>query len=66
MKRSHYPSLLRFSGPITAYSDAIPPFALRRLPTVELCSPRGEVPWNIAVVNRRARDSSLAMTRTDK
>ncbi len=40
-----------FSGPITAYSDAIHPFALRRLPTVELCSPRGEVPWNIAVVH---------------
>ncbi len=40
------------------------PFALRRLPTVELCSPCGEVPWNIAVVNRRARDSSLAMTHT--
>ncbi len=33
-KRSHYPSLLQFSGPITAYSDAIHPFALRRLPTV--------------------------------
>ncbi len=65
-KRSHCPSLLRFSGPITAYSDAIHPFALRRLPTVELCSPRGEEPWNIAVVNRRVRDSSLAMTRTDK
>ncbi len=43
-KRSHHPSLLRFSGPITAYSDAIHSFALRRLPTVELCSPRGEVP----------------------
>ncbi len=35
-KRSDYPSLLRFSGPITAYSDTIHPFALRWLPTVEL------------------------------
>ncbi len=41
------------------YSNAIYPFALRRLPTVELCSPCGEVPWSIAAVKRRARDSSL-------
>ncbi len=41
------------------YSNAIYPFALRRLPTVELCSPCGEVPWSITAVNRRARDSSL-------
>ncbi len=46
------------------YFHAIYPFALRRLPTVELCSPCGEVPWSIAAVNRRARDSSLAMTHT--
>ncbi len=26
------------------------------MPTVELCSPCGEVPWNIAVANRHARD----------
>ncbi len=30
--------------------------------SVELCSPRGEVPWSIAAVNRRARVSSLAKT----
>ncbi len=43
-------------------SDTDSPFALRRLPRVELCSPRGEVPWNIAVVNRRALDLSRVMT----
>ncbi len=32
--------------------------------TAELCSPRGEVPCNIAAVNRRACDSLLAMTHT--
>ncbi len=37
-------------------SDTDSPFALQRLPTVELCSPCGEVPWLIAVVNRRALD----------
>ncbi len=31
---------------------------------MELCSPCGEVPWSVAAVNRRARDSSLAMTHT--
>ncbi len=31
---------------------------------MELCSLCGEVPWSIAAVNRRARDSSLAMTHT--
>ncbi len=31
---------------------------------LELCSPRGEVPWNITVVNRRVLDLSRAMTRT--
>ncbi len=34
------------------FSDTDSPFALRRLHTAELCSPRSEVPWNIAVVNR--------------
>ncbi len=62
-KRSHCPSLLRFSGPII-YSTRFYPFALRRLPSVELCSPCGEVPWSIAAVNRRARDSPLAKTHT--
>ncbi len=32
--------------------------------SVELCSPRGEVPWSFAAVNRRARVSSLAKTHT--
>ncbi len=32
--------------------------------SVELCSPRGEVPWSIAAVNRRARVSSLAKIHT--
>ncbi len=40
------------------------PFALQRLLTVELCSPRGEVPWNIAVVNRCVLNLSRAITRT--
>ncbi len=34
------------------------------MPTVELCSPCGEVPWTIAVANRRARDSSPVITLT--
>ncbi len=45
-------------------SDTDSPFALQRLPTVELCSPHGEVPWLIAVVNRRALDLLRAMTST--
>ncbi len=32
--------------------------------SVELCSPRGEVPWNFAAVCHRARVSSLAKTHT--
>ncbi len=32
--------------------------------SVELCSPRGEVPWSFAAVNRRAHVSSLAKTHT--
>ncbi len=62
-KRSHYPSLLRFLTQLTFLRSSICTSATA---SVALCSPRGEVPWNIAVVNRRARDSSLAMTRTDK
>ncbi len=46
------------------FSDTDSPFALWRLHTAELCSPRGEVPWNIAVVNHRVLDLSRAMTRT--
>ncbi len=46
------------------FSDTDSPFALRLLHTAELCSPRGEVPWNIAVVNRRVLDLLRAMTRT--
>ncbi len=46
------------------FSDMDSPFALRRLHTAELCSPCGEVPWNIAVVNHRVLDLSPAMTRT--
>ncbi len=48
--------MLQFSGPKYHISDANTQFALRRLYTAELCSPRGEVPWNFAVANRRARD----------
>ncbi len=62
-KRSHYPSLLRFLTQLTFLRSSICTSATA---SVELCSPRGEVPWNIAFFNRRARDSSLAMTRTDK
>ncbi len=32
--------------------------------SVELCSPRGEVPWRIAIVNRRVLALSRAMTCT--
>ncbi len=32
--------------------------------SVELCSPCSEVPWSIAAVYRRARDSSFAKTHT--
>ncbi len=45
-------------------SNANYPFALWRLPTVELCSPCSKVPWSSTAVNRRARNSSLAMTHT--
>ncbi len=50
--------LLRFFWPNNNFSDTDSPFALRWLHTAELCSPRGEVPWNIAVVNRRVLDLS--------
>ncbi len=63
MKRSLYPSLLRFLTQLTFLRSSICTSATA---SVELCSPRGEVPWSFAAVNRRARDSSLAMTRTDK
>ncbi len=62
-KRSHYPSLLRFLTQLTFLRSSICTSATA---SVELCSPRGEVPWSYAAVNRRVRDSSLAMTRTDK
>ncbi len=58
------PFVVAISWPKYHIFNAIYPFALRRLPTVELCSPCGEVPWSVAAVNRRARDSSLAMTHT--
>ncbi len=50
-KRSHYPSLLRFSGPTYLLRSSICTSATA---SVELCSPRGEVPWSFAAVNRRA------------
>ncbi len=53
-----------FSGPILHTLNTDSPFALRRLLTVELCSPRGEVPWNIAVVKSRVLNLLRAMTRT--
>ncbi len=62
-KRPHRPSLLRFPTHLLPLRLSICTSATA---SVELRSPRGEVPWNFAVVNRRARDSSLAMTRTDK
>ncbi len=62
-KRSLYPSLLRFLTQLTFLRSSICTSATA---SVELCSPRGEVPWSFAAVNRRARDSSLSMTRTDK
>ncbi len=49
-KRSHYPSLLRFSGPTYLLRSSICTSATA---SVELCSPRGEVPWSFAAVNRR-------------
>ncbi len=60
-KRSHYPSLLRFSGPTYLLRSSICTSATA---SVELCSPRGEVPWSFAAVNRRARVSSLVKTHT--
>ncbi len=53
MKWPYCPSVVIFWPNI---SDTDSPFALRRLHTAELCSPHGEGPWNIAVVNRRAHD----------
>ncbi len=63
MKRPYCPSVA-FLLQFYILSDTDSSFALRRLHTVELCSPRSEVPWNIAVVNRRVLDLSRAMTRT--
>ncbi len=62
-KWPYYPSVAIFLAQYN-FSDTDSPFALRRLHTADLCSPRGEVPWNIAVVNRRVLDLSRAMTRT--
>ncbi len=62
-KRSHCPSLLRFLTHLLPLRLSVCTSATA---SVELCSPRGEVPWSFVAVNRRARDSSLAMTRTDK
>ncbi len=56
--------MLRFFCPKCHISNANYPFALQRLPTVELCSPCSKVPWSSTAVNRRARDSSLVMTHT--
>ncbi len=64
MKRPYYPSVCDFLSQKYYTSDTDSPFALRRLLTVELCSPRGEVPWNIAVVNRRMLYLWRAMTST--
>ncbi len=53
-KRPYCPSVFcDFLAQKYHISDTDYPFALRRLPTVEHCSPCGEVPWSIAVVNRR-------------
>ncbi len=60
-KRSHYPSLLRFSGPTYLLRSSICTSATA---SVELCSPHGEVPWSFAAVNRHARISWLAKTHT--
>ncbi len=60
-KRSHYPSLLRYSGPTYLLWSSICTLVTA---SVELCSPRGEVPWSFAAVNRRACVSSLAKTHT--
>ncbi len=62
-KRSHCPSLLRFLTHLLPLRLSVCTSATA---SVELCSPRGEVPWSLVAVNRCARDSSLAMTRTDK
>ncbi len=52
---------LRFSDPTYLLRSSICTSATA---SVELCSPRGEVPWSFAAVNRRARVSSLAKTHT--
>ncbi len=51
-KRSHCPSLLRFLTQLLPLRLSICTSATA---SVELCSPRGEVPWSFAAVNRRAR-----------
>ncbi len=58
---SHCPSLLRFLTQLLPLRLSICHSATA---SVELCSPRGEVPWSFAAVNRRARVSSLAKTHT--
>ncbi len=61
MKRLHHPSLLRFLTQLLPLRLSICTSATA---SVELCSPRGEVPWNFAAVCHRARVSSLAKTHT--
>ncbi len=51
-----------FSGPKIIYFGH--GFSVCASVTVELCSPRGEVPWNNAVVKRCVLDLSRAMTST--
>ncbi len=60
-KRPHRPSLLRFPTHLITLRLSICTSATA---SVELCSPRGEVPWNFAAVCHRARVSSLAKTHT--
>ncbi len=60
-KRLHRPSLLRFLTQLLPLRLSICTSATA---SVELCSPRGEVPWNFAAVCHRARVSSLAKTHT--
>ncbi len=60
-KRSHCPSLLRFLTHLLPLWLSVCTSATA---SVELCSPRGEVPWSFGTVYRRARVSSLAKTHT--
>ncbi len=58
------PSLLRFFWPDLYIIFVDFSICTSATASAEPCSPRGEVPWSIAVVNRRVLALSRATTRT--